>query len=388
MRSRVPVSTCTEQQLRLFFRQRRCVVSLSTTNTEWHHLDDDRGNTVFANLIPVQRDINLQILRYRAYESDNATLRGYNPSLTPDALLILSRQHFSNLDVPPAYGAARLAIWLQKLFPHVFPTSTIVSSMGQALSCARHAAAPQLIRDILSRDFAPIVRSQRLLVSERVEAQLDLANTLQDYCIIHKADDLLDAARRKIHATNNPATNARLMRRRAISGIYCAADPRAARTLLVEATKQSPLGANDIVGNVNALAWCDLAIGKAAAARDRLLEITAQIFDRKGEYRKDLVAPWNALESLLTLVTAAQHDYRKHRRNTMHIVEQLRYCCERFAQRGAQLRPIALELATSYRGVRVASSRELYMRLVGPREEDNVQAIHQSVDSLAQAIAT
>src|SRR4051812_45921413 len=110
--SRKRLSLRIARRLETYFGEKRCVVS-GTEHAEYHHLDEDDTNTTFVNLVPLGATFNSPVLRDAKKVSPNLLIRA---ELNPNTLLHTAHKHFSVWNVPAAYGCARLAYFIAKLY--------------------------------------------------------------------------------------------------------------------------------------------------------------------------------------------------------------------------------------------------------------------------------
>ena len=184
------------RQLNAFYGGRRCVITDSPNNTDWHHLDDNPSNSIFPNLIPLSRDYNSTLELYRRYQQSISVWKGTHPLLTPQFLLIYSNYHFRAGQVQLAYGCSRLAGWLIKLYPALHsPEIDIFDCILQALSCARHAASPVLILDIINRDVISILQKRKASLYNRIRLEQEFASLFQEYGLMARASELFEQTR-------------------------------------------------------------------------------------------------------------------------------------------------------------------------------------------------
>ena len=347
------------RQLIEFFNGIRCVISSSIENCDWHHLDDNPGNTTFSNLVPISRDYNNKLENYRRYQLNGGIWKGYDEFLAPESLLLLSRRYFRFGEIAQAYGCSRIATWLIKNYPSIFNKHDSVNEdylycVLQTLSCARHAASPILIEDIIFRDLNSVVIDGITNPAMRIQLGLELAALLQEYGYFQDADEVFclleDAIKR--HRYSRDLFLGRLWRRVALLKVASSTNLIHAGELLEEADKLvSQPSANLHVGVVNAQAWRSLSKGNPIEAIDMELPVIKKIFLSNGNFNRDLVAPWNALESIMTYTRALESIEKNIKSRRLGAAnEQMEYMLEYFGRKAIQLRPLAYDLSVKVNG--------------------------------------
>lgn len=288
--------------LRQTYDGKRCVVSGGDTNVDWHHLNEDPRDSVFANLVPVEAEFNRTLEMYRRSGVTSPAYMIRDERLTPAYLLHISGHWFRTGRPGLAYGAARLATWLVLQYRPLFPESDLpVSSVCQSLSCARHAARTVLIDVVVERELQYILASRSLTREHKIALVVEVASAFQDWLYLDAARELLDwaDAASKGSAPGVASVRAKALRRLALDRVVRETDLSTAAKALEEAGE----GRHDssvALGQENALTWLLRARGRqsdAANVNERLLELE---FATDGLPRSVAVAPWNAIETLLT----------------------------------------------------------------------------------------
>ena len=138
-RKRVEEDSPLERQLVAFYG-RSCLVN-GYGKGQWHHLDEKSSNSVFANLVPINGDLNTQIEK-QPFEVDI-------PFVLARARLLERQSQFSK-----AYGCYRLLSW------HCIKVSDLNASaqtMAGCLRCLRPLGRHDLVRDVLLRSVAQLL---------------------------------------------------------------------------------------------------------------------------------------------------------------------------------------------------------------------------------------
>lgn len=271
---------------------------------EWAHLDDCRSNTTFENLVPLCREYNLRMERYRS-------LGGVDPLFSPSVLLATGQRHFLRSDAPLAYGTSRLACFLFANYPRLFPFSrgTVPLALVQASSSARHSNAWRLVLDTLNRSWRwVLVARRRRLLEARDNARL-LAECVS---ILHDMGHAKDASRisqelrrrfrkRPYSGLDEDLIILKAIRRSAIIELTRRQPARAVQRLReMYASERKHLTRDTQLSLSNVSAWADIATGRSAQARAELERGEELAFDRSGRLREYQVSPWNAVETTLT----------------------------------------------------------------------------------------
>ena len=359
------------KRLGIFYGGRRCVVSGLDQNSDWHHLDDNPGNTCFSNLIPLGRDHNNKLEIYRRYQGKEDVWKGYDIELEPGILLITSRKHFISGDIGLAYGCSRLAVWMINLYPSLFgkyDRNAYWELVFQALSCARHADSQELIEDIIGRDIEKHLATLNGDKNNVFLIALEFASILQEYLCISDADELFVFIDDKLKKMPYERADflSKMMRRISLSNIIKSNNIAKTIDMLSEADKLVlSSSANLHVGVANARAWLYLAKSNPVKAIDTILPIIDNIFGNNGSYKKEIVTPWNALESIITYNRALEMiDTKNNGKAKKSAFEQLKYTLNFFRLKCIGLRPIAYNLSVSSDGEKSYELSDIYDRFI------------------------
>lgn len=343
--ARRPLSSKTSARLRHLYGGKRCVVSGSREGVDWHHLNENPRDSRPGNIVPLSRDHNLRLESYRRLVNDLPGLAVRDERLTPDALLIKSRQWFREGLPGLAYGASRVATWLVIRYRPLFPSPLPIASITQSLGSARHAAQLWAVYDVVDVDVRWAISSGELSPVERAQILVELAAAYEDMLEIESATTLLDAASNLVAKLNNESThelNAKLLRRKALVSISDGVQLRQAAHWLDTALDHAS-ESNIQLGIENARAWLTAARGRRADAAEMLDFVVSVSFGGDGLPRPHVVAPWNAIETVLT--RASLEPSRVGKRSASKSEERLRALIGDPEFDQLVLRPVASELS-------------------------------------------
>jgi len=367
---RKSISDSLLRNLSAFYKGRRCIISENGANTDWHHLDENSSNTTFVNLIPISRDYNNLLERYRRIEAKADNWKGYDPIFFPEGLNNKSKHHFMRGDVALAYGCARLASWMCRRYPSLFQKekSHIQYSLD-AMNCARHSAMQNLMIDIIERDFIPYLQVSVSSI-EKIKILEEMAAIYQEYGLINEARelfDLINSNKNLISKEEQYLQEARFLRRLAIINIQEKRDIIDAVDKLNAADKYAD--SNKRVAIQNALAWTKMSTNNATNAIDFLNPIVDKVFTRDGLPDTLFVAPWNAIETLLTYYGALLMKEKRNAKAIKNVEEQLIYILQTYKNKDMQLRPIAYSLSSQFRGHSISKIEQLYTEILKPSND-------------------
>jgi hypothetical protein len=296
-------------------------VVTNSPDSEYHHIDEDASNTVFANLIPVGSTFNSPILRdtrQRFKKSRDAVLPA---DLDPAALTLRANLHFAQWNVARAYGCARLAYFIAKNHLGMDAESRVGYSCS-AMYFARHSVNFDLILDILKRDFMPMANS-RVSSQMRTVMLQELAGIHSDVGQQEKAFrlfQLIPDASGNLLLQLNAERHAALLRRKATSIIATHGATGTSNSLLQDARESNPFSENLTASIANTQAWERLSEQDYTGAMDVLEPLheryIRKIFSANNFIQPIAITAWNAAELLHSYAIAAAHLDKKHRRTS------------------------------------------------------------------------
>ena len=369
MSNRKIISNILLRKLISFYGGRRCVISNNTLNTDWHHLDENSANTVFTNLVPIYRDYNNLLEQYRRLEQYKSGWIGIDPTFSPNSIILISRHHFLTGEVALSYGCARIATWMVRLYPKLFSSMSHISYSLEALYSAKHAAEQNLIIDIINRDFLPYI--QEIPDIEKIQILEEIASIYQEYGFNKEAQEIFDKITSKIRLIDTDERfirEVRILRRTALINIQEQSRIiEAVENLETASSLTNKNSSNKAVGIINAIAWASMSSGNSTKAIDLLKPVIEHVFKKDGQHNPLLVAPWNAIETLLTYYSAVITKEKQNRRLTKSIEDQLKYIASRNLNNGLQLRPIAYKLSSQFKGYEIEELKRLYNEFFTPR---------------------
>ena len=305
MNKRVEVSNALLRKLKLFYKDKRCVLTKSIFNVDWHHLDENHANTCFQNLIPLSRDYNNLLEQYRRIEKNKYNdWYGYDPSFSPESMVFTSRHFYMQGEVALAYGCARLASWLVRLYPSIFGRykNHLIYSL-EAMKSARHSGEQELIKDIIGRDFIPYIDKFR--IAEKLQLLEEAASIFQEYGDYVNAKEIFDILNTKYKTyikRDALETQIRLLRRSAI--LHLQEHDKLLDALAMLKMARDNNGASDtnrLAGIINSTAWTYMSLEQVDKAIESLDEVMERAFKSDGLHNSLFVGPWNAFETLLTM---------------------------------------------------------------------------------------
>lgn len=350
--------------LRHLFLGKTCVITGAQANVDWHHLDEDSGNSVPANIVPVERDLNLTLDAYRRFAHQTPTVYVRDELLTPTYLTVMAARWFRLGLAGRAYGASRLATWLLIRYEPLFPEAEVpVASLCESMRALRHAGRLDLLDDVLLRDASWVVYQGGLSSAQKVALLLEFASIFQDVLQLDRSATLLAAAQEvlKSNPRVEPRLDARVIRRRAISRILANENYAAIAQDLARADSLD-LDSGLWVSVQNVHAWLELARGRESRSAERLGQIVPTLLAADGLPRKLVVAPWEAIESILTAASVQTVGA-----SASSVVDSLAHLDQvnrdpSLAQ--LRIRPVAACLALAARGKDMTSVVEMFDRFV------------------------
>ena len=344
--SRRSLSRELEARLERYFDDSKVCVVTNSVEAEWHHLDDNKSNTVFTNLVPLATSLNrnLRDVRKRAtsYEGSEQVLV-LRPTLQPEKLLDQASINFSKWKVGRAYGCARLAFYVGKQYRHQ-EKNQLLSYASKTLHFARHRVQYELIHDILRRDILPLLYDEEPISSwTAFSIGQGFAGLLAEHGLFRKARDVYqildDLKLAPIAEDIAPSLYSALLRRDAMAMLVD--DPRNARAakLLSEATNIDPTDENICISIANTQAWLYLDQGIPNKARE-ILEPYYEIYTKKAFSSSETPKPvsvtvWNLAELFNSFGVALRHDNTSRNRNK--IQQAFRLASKLFEVGGAKL---------------------------------------------------
>jgi hypothetical protein len=316
---RVAIPVRELRNLLTYYGKKRCVVSGSTNDVDWHHLDDDPSRSTFENLVPVARDFNLRLAQYAR---DTSSTRGIalDPLLSPVGLAITAERQLLLGHPHLALGASRIGVFIQQSYL-ASSLDAIVSASARALHYARHAFDERLIMDILVRNvLQPAERDGgRVGTDTRVGLFMELGALLQDTGETMLSSEVLDHA--LTSATEGeteirPAWVFELLWRRS-RDFATMNDPARAKELLQRSSDwmDGSVRQSAHVGRVSAANATRL--GKWVDALDMLERLRADLITRAGELRAFSSTYWATASVLIDFATAMLHTHGKRHLDTV-----------------------------------------------------------------------
>lgn len=349
--------------LRDLFQGKVCVVTGSDRNVDWHHLDEDPHNSVPGNVIPLARDLNLELETYRRYTNREPTIYVRDVFLTPSHLGVMAAHWFRKGHAGRTYGASRLATWLLIRYGALFPDEGLpVPSLCESMRALRHAGRLDLLNDVLLRDANWIVSRGGLSGAQKVALLLEFAAVFQDVRQLDAAARLLAATRELLDRRPGltPELDARVIRRNAISGILSGKSYSSIDQDLQRADSLQ-LDSGLWISVQNVRAWLELARDRAKESEERLTRIVPTMLGDDGLPRQIIVAPWEAIESLLTISSVQAIGAKRRASNS---IDRLELVSRDPALAHLRIRPIAATLALAVRGGDRAEVAAMTDRLV------------------------
>jgi hypothetical protein len=350
--------------LRNLFLGKTCVVTGASENVDWHHLDEDPGNSVPTNIVPVARDLNLALDIYRRYANQTPIVHVREELLTPAHLKTMATRWFRLGLAGRAYGASRLATWLSIRYGPLFPEAEIpVDSLCESMRALRHAGRLDLLDDVLLRDARWVVYQGRLSSAQQVALLLELSSIFQDVLELDRSARLLAAAEEVLKADTqvSPGLDARVIRRQAIGRILSGESYATIEEDLARADSLD-IDSGLWVSVQNVHAWLELARGRESHSEERLGEIVPILLAADGLPRKLVVAPWEAIESLLTIASVQAIGAPTNRSSDS--LARLDHVSGDPSLAHLRIRPIAARLALAAQGKDVAGVEAISERLV------------------------
>lgn len=137
-----------KSKLNNFYSPIRCIVS-GEENIEYHHLDENKENTIFENLVPLCPNCNSLIELNR--RSINEEL---DRKLRPSKLLELSEELYVDGYYAHSYGVARLASFLAGPRKRGGPKEVEISTLSAPDAMEANARAIQALRICACKDLA------------------------------------------------------------------------------------------------------------------------------------------------------------------------------------------------------------------------------------------
>jgi len=246
-----------DRELRSYFGAKKCVVTDFSPAT-WHHLDDDPQNHVLGNLVPLEGCLN-DSLGKAALESRKGGRPLLDARLTPEALATRAMSHYLEWRIAPAYGCARLAVFVAREYCRR-TASEVLEFASNAFWYARHRLNYDLLEDIVTRDILPVVSARSVLRPSAITAALHELCTLLHECgdhnYAHEAYETLDVLATSLRrSTEDPFRYAGIVRRQATMLLADSGLTSEVLTLIEES--QSAAASNEAVqlGGQLAKAW-------------------------------------------------------------------------------------------------------------------------------------
>lgn len=196
-----------------------CVVT-GKRRPDWHHLDEDRTNWTYANIIPLDRSLNDQL--------DKRASRGLPPELYPGSLDVTALDHYRQAHFAQGYGCARLGAFLAVpprgdfALGHPHDPNQALAFCASALLNLRPISAVLLAIDTLERSVLPILKVHRSSVTRITAARLvmELEVYFRDYGLYSEAIRLSHLAEQYLNDARDlrlEGLKARVMQHRAIA---------------------------------------------------------------------------------------------------------------------------------------------------------------------------
>lgn len=266
--TRVRIPPAVDRDLRSFYGKKQCVVTLNDLNAEWHHLDEDNRNSIFQNLIPLERNLNWQLHKWNKqltqYKDGRQPNYGFqfNTKLEWPNLLTVINNHKLAGRYSSAYGCCRLgAFIIRKYHPILMDKDPerVWEFIIQSLYFLPYCMDERLLIDVLKRDVLNPNSKEYCSSKSKIKILHLIANILQDYGEYDSVNELHTTIR-KLRDHSNTSTRsdqsyASLLRRMAINAPETARDRRLAISRLNEA-EQIAQGSHDFYVSVqNAKSW-------------------------------------------------------------------------------------------------------------------------------------
>lgn len=344
MTGRRRLSPDTRAALRAVFGGKACVLTGRADNIDWHHLDEDPSHAAAANIVPLERDLNLTLEAYRQASAREPVLRVRDERLTPAGLGVASRHWFRQGHAGRAYGASRLATWLVIRYPPLFADDApAITSICASMRALRHAACLWLLDDVLVRDVRWAIESGRLDVVARVRLLVEFASIYQDVLALDRARALLTAAECLLGSVRRPpaALQARVLRRSAINRIVAGQDLKRA-SLELERAADASSEAVEWVAVTTAQVWLAAARSEAAAAAARATELARMATTSDGMPDPLVATPWSVIELFVSAVGGGANPRRRS-----VALDRLATVAHDPAFEQIRMRPVAARLSTA-----------------------------------------
>jgi len=308
----------TKLKLEWYYGPPACVID-GSPHFEYHHLDDDKSNTTFANMVPLGATWNCPILRDAKTKRQKEREFDLPAQLDPTYLVRQAAQHFSQWKVAQAYGCARLAHFIAVNYL-AWSGEQRVGMASDALYYARQSLNYELIADVLKRDFEPIVAGWSGSYIVRTAVATDLAGILSEHGLNDEASSLYEVVPRIVpagYSTGNEVAirEAALLRRKALGHVALCGLTRTAESMLREAQDANPNSQNTATSLANTRAWSLIADGHY----DRALEVLEPFFrlyrgtvvTEGGYIQPNNVSGWNVAEVFHSYSVANYHLWRR-----------------------------------------------------------------------------
>jgi hypothetical protein len=326
------------------------VLSGLTDDVSYFPVHRDHGGRV-TSAVPVGAEVLVSLQGYSARHDTGTARIVVDHTLEPHLLLSASKRWFKMGDAGRAAGSARLAYYMiDRYLPTFADRWPPVSEALMSLSAARHHGSCAFIERVVREDLWPLVRARLVYGANEYATLSQIASIFDDFMHFEDAEsirELIDAT--KSNALVGDGQLAREWRREALTKIIRGTNLNDAKKQLTEAHDISlEVDSNQAIGTSNALAWLLHRQGRNADAVE-VLEMTITNFSHSGGVDTKVVAPWNALETALTLRAISSHQRSQSSRRAIDLVTQM-HQAEPFKQ--VLLRPVAHLLAVgSERGV-------------------------------------
>lgn len=290
----------------------QCVVT-GSPGYELHHLDDDPSNSTFANMIPLDGDLNIR-LRDMANEAKKG--RPVVPvSLLASKTLLAHADFCAGIwKTGSAYGAARLAGFAAR-YQKNWEESVMLSC--EAIYHARHRLNYDLIEDTLRRSILPEI--SRSLPPEIV---FRLCREIGGIYAEHGRNKESLEAYKKTQGVKIDSTSAMaaFLRRQATTEAALAGAIGVAEEMMKQADRLNVGDINHIASMANSYSWILIASDRHGKALERI-EPIVELLDKK-IFRPGAAQPvalaltgWNAGEVYhnyaLALFGAKPHSWER-----------------------------------------------------------------------------
>ena len=254
------------------YYQYECVVT-GSTRYEFHHLDDDNSNTTFANLIPLDGDMNIR-LRDMANEAKKGGPVVPVGVLASKTLLAHADFCASIWKTGSAHGAARLAGFAAR-YQKNWEDSVMLSC--EAVYHARHRLSYELIEDTLQRSILPEIF--RPLPPEIV---FRLCREIGGIYAEHgqNAESLEVYQKTSGVKLDSTSAMAAFLRRQATTEAALAGTIGIAEAMMKQADRLNVGDINHIASMANSYAWILIASDRPRKALERI-EPIVELLDRK-----------------------------------------------------------------------------------------------------------